>query len=87
MVQSVPLPEGCEDLTIADIGDTDIEEFHFSSTKDKKLTTENEVNPELLHVNSAVFEEGSMPKAIFSSKPVFQNKLNDVKPANIQFVS
>ena len=67
--------------------DTDIDEFHFSSTKDKKLTTENEVNPELLHVNSAVFEEGSMPKAVFSSKPVFQNKLNDIKPAYIQFVS
>ena len=67
--------------------DTDIEEFHFSSTKDKKLTTENEVNPELLHVNSAVFEEGSMPKAIFSTKPIFQNKLNDVMPADIQFVS
>ena len=67
--------------------DTDIDEFHFSSTKDKKLTSENEVNAELLHVNSVVFEEGSMPKAIISSKPVFKNKLNDVKPADIQFVS
>ena len=30
----VPLPEGCEDLTIADIGDTDIEEF-IDKTKHK----------------------------------------------------
>ena len=37
MVQSVPLPtlpEGCEDLTIADIGDTGIEEF-IDKTKHK----------------------------------------------------
>ena len=28
-----------------------------------------ETNPELLHMNSAVFEEGTMPRAVLSSKP------------------
>ena len=51
--------------------ETSIDEFHYSPTNQKQQSVENEVNPELLHVNSAVFEEGSMPKAIFSSKPVF----------------
>ena len=41
------------------------------------------MNPELLHVNSAVFEEGSMPKVVFSSKPVFKNKVNNVIPAQV----
>jgi len=45
----VPLPEGCEDLTLADIADTDIEEF-----KDKTMHKPDHVLRELVELRRQI---------------------------------